>query len=78
MWGNHGKNYVEAHHLIPMQYQEKFDNSLDIHGNIVSICLVCHKKIHHGLFKNKKHILEILFKSRRERRIISEVNLTLA
>lgn len=62
-----GENYVEAHHLIPMQYQEQFDFSLDIHANIVSICLVCHKKIHYGLFKNKKEILEKLFNSRKER-----------
>ncbi|AVK85921.1 hypothetical protein C3943_21715 [Lysinibacillus sp. B2A1] len=62
-----GKNYVEAHHLIPMQYQEQFDHSLDIYANIVSICLVCHKKIHFGLFRDKKEILDKLFNSRRER-----------
>lgn len=49
-----GENYVEAHHLIPMQYQDQFDKSLDIHANIVSICLVCHKKIHYGRFEDKK------------------------
>jgi 5-methylcytosine-specific restriction protein A len=62
-----GENYVEAHHLIPMQYQGQFGNSLDIHANIVSICLVCHKKIHFGLFEDKKEILEKLFNSRSER-----------
>ncbi|MBV5114276.1 hypothetical protein KN772_17755 [Bacillus altitudinis] len=62
-----GENYVEAHHLIPMQYQDQFDNSLDIHANIVSICLVCHKKIHYGRFEDKKEILDKLFHSRRER-----------
>ncbi|TFH63501.1 hypothetical protein [Peribacillus frigoritolerans] len=61
------RNYVEAHHLIPMQYQEQFDCSLDIHANIVSICLVCHKKIHYGLFEDKKEILDKLFSSRIER-----------
>jgi 5-methylcytosine-specific restriction enzyme A len=61
------KNYVEAHHLIPIKYQDEFDCSLDIPANIVSICLVCHKKIHYGLFNDKKEILEILFNSRKER-----------
>jgi 5-methylcytosine-specific restriction enzyme A len=61
------RNYIEAHHLIPLQYQEQFDSSLDIHANIVSICLACHKKIHFGIFKDKKEILEKLFNSRRER-----------
>lgn len=61
------RNYVEAHHLIPMQYQEQFEFSLDIHANIVSFCLVCHKKIHFGLFEDKKEILDKLFNTRRER-----------
>ncbi|RWQ73464.1 hypothetical protein [Bacillus cereus] len=61
------KNYVEAHHLIPMKYQDQFDCSLDVHANIVSICLVCHKKIHFGLFEDKKEILDKLFDNRRER-----------
>lgn len=72
-----GKNYVEAHHLIPMQYQEHFENSLDIHANIVSICLVCHKKIHFGLFEDKKEILEKLFNRRRERLINGGLNISL-
>jgi 5-methylcytosine-specific restriction enzyme A len=71
------KNYVEAHHLIPMQYQDQFKNSLDIHANIVSICLVCHKKIHFGLFKDKKEILDKLFNSRRERLIKSGINISI-
>ncbi|MDG3044303.1 HNH endonuclease [Bacillus altitudinis] len=72
-----GENYVEAHHLIPMQFQERFDKSLDIHANIVSICLVCHKKLHFGLFEEKKKILEKLFNSRRERLIKSGINISL-
>jgi len=60
-----------------MQYQEQFDCSLDIHANIVSICLVCHKKIHFGLFKDKKEILEKLFNSRRDRLIKSGINISL-
>lgn len=71
------RNYVEAHHLIPMQYQEQFDCSLDIHANIVSICLVCHKEIHYGLFEDKKGILDRLFKSRRERLIKSGISISL-
>ena len=48
------KNYVEAHHLIPIKNQEQFDCSLDIHANIVSIFLICHKKIHYGCFRTRK------------------------
>lgn len=63
---NH-QNYVEAHHLIPMKYQDQFNYSLDVHANIVSICLVCHKKLHYGLFEDKRDILRMLFNSRVER-----------
>jgi 5-methylcytosine-specific restriction enzyme A len=74
---NH-RNYVEAHHLIPMEFQDQFDCSIDIHANIVSICLVCHKKIHFGLFEDKKGILEKLFNSRKERLKASGIIISLA
>jgi len=69
------KNYVEAHHLIPMKYQDKFNCSLDIHANIVSLCLVCHKKIHFGLFEDKKEILNKLFNIRIERLRVGGINI---
>lgn len=60
-----------------MSLQEQFDNSLDIHANIVLICLVCPKKIHYALFDEKKEILEKLFHSRSERLIKSGINISL-
>jgi 5-methylcytosine-specific restriction enzyme A len=44
------QNYVEAHHLIPIRFQDKHEHSLDIHSNIVSVCVACHKQLHHGFF----------------------------
>lgn len=73
-----GENYVEAHHLIPMQYQDQFDKSLDIHANIVSICLVCHKKIHYGRFEDKKEILDKLFNSRIQRLIKGGIDIEIS
>lgn len=61
------RNYVEAHHLIPMKFQEQFDCSLDIYANIVSLCMVCHKKLHYGMFEDKKSILDKFFQERQER-----------
>jgi len=72
-----GQNYVEAHHLIPIRFQDKHKDSLDIHANIVSICLVCHKKIHFGLFEDNKELLEKIFNSRRERLIKGGINISL-
>ncbi|TKI22316.1 hypothetical protein FCO27_16365 [Bacillus pumilus] len=73
-----GENYVEAHHLIPMQYQDQFDHSLDIHANIVSICLVCHKKIHYGRFEDKREILDKLFNSRRQRLVKGGIDIEIS
>jgi predicted HNH restriction endonuclease len=64
---NTHNNYVEAHHLIPLQFQDDFDMSLDVLANIVSLCVVCHKKLHHGLFEDKEEILRKLFELRRNR-----------
>lgn len=41
--------YTEPHHLIPLQYDELFEKSLDVEANIVSLCSNCHNKIHYGL-----------------------------
>ncbi|GAF11263.1 hypothetical protein JCM19046_3069 [Bacillus sp. JCM 19046] len=62
-----GKNYVEAHHLIPIQYQDEFEYSLDTHANIVSLCVECHKKIHYGWFADKQNLLDELFSLRNTR-----------
>lgn len=40
--------YTEPHHLIPLQYDELFEKSLDVEANIVSLCSTCHNKIHYG------------------------------
>lgn len=42
------QSYTEPHHLIPLAYQYKFDVSLDVEENIVSLCSNCHNEIHYG------------------------------
>jgi len=61
------RNYVEAHHLIPMEFQEMFDYSLDVEGNIVSLCPLCHKTVHHATLEEKVLILEKLYNERKSR-----------
>lgn len=58
------KNYVEAHHLIPMEYQDDFESSIDVEANIVSLCVSCHKKLHHGIFEDMEPMLEKLYRER--------------
>ncbi len=57
-----GKTYMEAHHLIPISAQEYFENSLDVDANIVSLCPICHRKLHHG--KEVETELKTLFDDR--------------
>lgn len=45
---NNKLDYTEAHHLIPMKYQEDFEYSLDNPANIVSLCSNCHNWAHYG------------------------------
>ncbi len=57
-------NYVEAHHLIPMSAQDDFYYSLDVPGNIISLCPICHRLVHFATKSKKQKILQFLFKKR--------------
>jgi len=57
--------YMEAHHLIPLKMQHEFEQSLDVIGNIVSLCPNCHRMIHHAKPREKKKLLEQLYQKRK-------------
>ncbi|WP_368208387.1 hypothetical protein [Aeromonas sp. R4-2] len=59
-----GRNFMEAHHLIPMSQQASFQFSLDQLGNIVSLCPCCHRAIHLGDSSVRRKLLWILFNKR--------------
>lgn len=59
-----GENYCEAHHFIPMAVQCKYKVSLDVYANLVSLCPVCHRILHHGKVEDKKEILERIYNNR--------------
>lgn len=65
------RNYVEAHHLIPLKYyyDEKYSNSIDVSANIVSLCPNCHKCIHLGSDNEKLILLSKLFSDERQQRL---------
>ncbi len=58
------KMYVEAHHLVPMSVQDRFENSLDVLPNILSLCPNCHRMIHHGTQQDKSTLIKRLFSIR--------------
>lgn len=55
------KPFMEAHHLIAMEHQNRFEFSLDVPENILCICPNCHRKIHHGAEKEVKPLLDLAF-----------------
>lgn len=64
---SNNENYVEAHHLVPIQLQPRFFYSLDIEANIVALCPVCHRRIHHATNEEKREIISKLYNDRIER-----------
>jgi 5-methylcytosine-specific restriction protein A len=58
-----GNAYMEAHHLIPLQVQHRFEYSLDVPSNVVSLCPNCHRKVHYAHTSIQKESLAYLFKT---------------
>lgn len=59
---DNGLKYMEAHHLIPFKYQNKFEYSLQVQANVVCLCPKCHRELHYG--KNRVEILKRLYDDR--------------
>lgn len=61
------KPYMEAHHIIPMNLQGRFPNSLDVYANIICLCPICHRKIHLGLRDERREIIDRIYEERKDR-----------
>lgn len=59
-----GLPYVETHHLVPLEYADRFDVSIDVPENIVCLCSTCHNRIHYG--RDKKEMIEYLWSLRKD------------
>jgi HNH endonuclease. len=62
-----GHQYMEGHHIIPLNQQKDFDYSLDCYANIIVLCPNCHRFMHHGLEKEKREQLISIYEGRVER-----------
>jgi 5-methylcytosine-specific restriction endonuclease McrA len=74
------KNYVEVHHLVPLQIeiQEEFgNNSLDNEANIFSLCPNCHRLLHHAVIDEKEDLLRRLFETRKKQLKTAGIDLTI-
>ncbi len=59
--------YLEGHHLVPLAAQDGFKNSLDVYANLIGLCPLCHRKLHHAENKLRRHLLGSVFAVRAER-----------
>lgn len=59
-----GKNFMEAHHLIPMKLQHSFEVPLDVPANICCLNPLSHRMVHYGLFDVFEERLANLVKAR--------------
>lgn len=71
------RQFMEAHHLIPMQFQNIFDNSLDKVANIVCLCPNCHRQIHYGTSDEKEALIEKLYRKAERELIKVGINIDL-
>jgi 5-methylcytosine-specific restriction protein A len=70
-------NFMEAHHLIPIEFQKNFQNSLDVPENIISLCPNCHRAIHLSLSEIKNKIIEKFHAQRKNKLVERGLNITL-
>lgn len=59
-----GKVFLEAHHLIPMSLQPRFDFSLDVASNICALNPFSHRMLHYGRFSDIEGHIESLARRR--------------
>lgn len=67
--------YMEAHHLIPLSYQDKFKYSLDVESNVTSLCSHCHNMIHYGL--EQSGIIETIYLKRKNDLLLTGIEVDL-
>lgn len=71
-----GKQYMEGHHAIPMKYQDKFSKSIDVYANVICLCPICHRMLHHGEDDLRTNILNQIYETRKNRLAKSGVEIS--
>ena len=68
-----GIPYMEGHHLIPCtpgnseKYWKRFGRNIDCFENIVSLCPICHRRIHYGSNAERSEIIDRLYEVQAEK-----------
>ncbi len=61
-----GEQFMEAHHLIPMKFQDNFDYSIDVPENIICLCPNCHRAFHHSSTYYKGQLIKKFFNKKQK------------
>lgn len=70
-----GKPYMEGHHALPMKYQNRFQNSLDIYANVICLCPTCHRRLHYGVESEKMNVVDKIYYDRSDRLAASGIKI---
>ena len=69
------QQFVEAHHLIPMEFQDEHDASIDVPENIISLCPNCHRAFHNSIDNTKVQLVKKFLSARKNGLIEREINI---
>ncbi len=58
------KNFLEIHHLIPVEFSNEFENSIEVIENYIPLCPHCHRLLHLGIDRERKPALTYLYNQR--------------
>ena len=73
---NTRKQYMEGHHVIPMKWQDKFRQSIDVYANVICLCPVCHRLLHYGMELDKRDLLNQIYAERAGRLVSSGIKVS--
>ena len=68
--------YMEGHHLLPLNQQHNFKTSLDVYANIICLCPICHRLLHFGTDKDRIQAISKLYENREHRLENSGIKIT--
>jgi 5-methylcytosine-specific restriction protein A len=60
------RQFVEAHHLVPMEFQDEFEVSIDVPENIICLCPNCHRAFHYSDMESRKMLVLKFLELRKE------------
>lgn len=58
--------YHEGHHFIPKSNIDKIGERINYYENIVSLCPLCHKRIHQGALEDRYKMVKFLYEKNRK------------